>query len=157
MAIDWLVVAIVAAVVAGGLSYKTAIDAQKKAKKAADAMAGVLVNRESNIEPIPVIYGTRRVGGTRVFVHTEGGEKNQWLYIALVLCEGSVEDIYDIEIDDYKINEGRYGTIQTIESSDPNRVIYKTQQQSGQPDWGLYRGIQRRRRPTSQRYTFRCF
>ena len=135
MAIDWLVVAIVAAVVAGGLSYKTAIDAQKKAKKAADAMAGVLVNRESNIEPIPVIYGTRRVGGTRVFVHTEGGEKNQWLYIALVLCEGSVEDIYDIEIDDYKINEGRYGTIQTIESSDPNRVIYKTQQQSGQPDW----------------------
>ena len=135
MAIDWLVVAIVAAVVAGGLSYKTAIDAQKKAKKAADAMAGVLLNRESNIEPIPVIYGTRRVGGTRVFVHTEGGKKNQWLYIALVLCEGSVEDIYDIEIDDYKIDEGRYGTIQTIESSDPNRVIYKTQQQSGQPDW----------------------
>ena len=135
MAIDWLLVAIVAAVTVGGLSYKTAVDAQKKAKKAADAMAGVLVNKESNIEPIPVIYGTRRVGGTRVFVHTEGGEKNQWLYIALVLCEGSVEDIYDIEIDDYKINEGRYGTIQTIQSTSPSRVIYRTQQQSGQPDW----------------------
>jgi len=135
MAIDWLVVAIVAAVVTGGLSYKTAVDAQKKAKKAADAMAGVLLNKESNIEPIPVIYGTRRVGGTRVFVHTEGGEKNKFLYIALVLSEGSVEDIYDIEIDDYKLNEGRFGAIQTIESADPNRVIYRTQQQSGKPDW----------------------
>jgi len=140
----FLVAAVISAVVVGGLSYKTAKDAQKQAKKASEAMNGVLVNKESNIEPIPVIYGTRRVGGTRVFVHTEGGKKNQWLYMALVLCEGSVEDIYDIEIDGNKINEGRYGEIETIQSSDPNRVIYRTRQHDpisaafidiNQPDW----------------------
>jgi len=137
------IIAAVVSVVAGGLSYKAAKDAQKEAKKAADEMSGVLINKDSNIEPIPVIYGERRIGGTRVYVHTEGGEKNQWLYMAIVLCEGPVEDIYDIEIDDYAIDEGRYGTIQDIDSSDPNRRIFRTQQVSGQPDWvyiEAYRG-----------------
>ncbi len=31
-----------------------------------------LVNKQSNIEQIPVIYGERRVGGTIVFVETSG-------------------------------------------------------------------------------------
>ena len=102
-----LVIGVIAAVV-GGLSYKAARDAQKAAKKAAEAMAGVLVNKESNIQAIPVIYGERRVGGTRVFVHTQGGDKNEYLYICLVLCEGEVESITDIEIDDRPITDARY-------------------------------------------------
>jgi len=109
------------AVVVGGLSYKSARDAQKQAKKAAEAMAGVLVNKESNIEAIPVIYGTRRVGGTRVFVHAEGGEKNEYLYIALVLCEGEVHSITDIEIDDKPITDARFQglySVQTFTGSD---------------------------------------
>lgn len=96
------------AVAVGGLSYKAARDAQKAAKKAAEAMAGVLVNKESNVQAIPVIYGERRVGGTRVFVHTEGGDKNDYLYICLVLCEGEIESITDIEIDDRSISDDRY-------------------------------------------------
>lgn len=102
-----LVIGVIAAVV-GGLSYKAARDAQKAAKKAAEAMAGVLVNKESNIEAIPVIYGERRVGGTRVFVHTQGGEKNEYLYICLVLCEGEIQSISDIELDDRPITDARY-------------------------------------------------
>lgn len=104
----FFVVLAVIAVVAGGLSYKAARDAQKQAKKAADAMAGVLINKESNIDAIPVIYGERRVGGTRVFVHTQGGDKNDYLYIALVLCEGEIESITNIEIDDRPITDSRY-------------------------------------------------
>jgi len=99
------------ALLSGALSYKAARDAQKQAKKAAESMAGVLVNKESNIEAIPVIYGERRVGGTRVFVHTEGGDKNEFLYIALVLCEGEVESITDIEIDDYSITDARFQNV----------------------------------------------
>ena len=38
----------------------------------ADAIQGVLVNKDSAIVSIPVVYGTRRVGGTRVFVSTNG-------------------------------------------------------------------------------------
>ena len=96
------------AVAVGGLSYKAARDAQKAAKKAAEAMAGVLVNKESNVQAIPVIYGERRVGGTRVFVHTEGGDKNDYLYICLVLCEGEIASITSIEIDDRSISDERY-------------------------------------------------
>lgn len=102
----WDLIAI--AIVSFALSYTQAKKAQKAAKKAADAMKGVLVNKESNIDPIPVIYGTRRVGGTRVFVHTAGGDKNKYLYICLVLCEGEVDDIYDIKIDDYDLTDSRF-------------------------------------------------
>lgn len=101
-------IAAVIAVAVGGLSYKAARDAQKQAKKAAEAMAGVLVNKESNIQAIPVIYGERRVGGTRVFVHTQGGDKNEYLYIALVLCEGEVQSITDIELDNKPITDARF-------------------------------------------------
>lgn len=101
-------VLIAVAVVAGGISYKAARDAQKAAKKAADAMAGVLINKESNIEPIPVIYGERRVGGVRVYVKTAGGKKNEYLYIALALCEGEIESISSIEIDDTPITDSKY-------------------------------------------------
>ena len=103
-------VIIAAAVLAGGISYKAARDAQKQAKKAADAMSGVLVNKESNIEPIPVVYGERRVGGVRVYVKTAGGKKNEYLYIALALCEGEIESISGIEIDDQVAKSCRPGS-----------------------------------------------
>lgn len=60
---------------------------------------GALVNKQSNIEQIPVIYGQRRVGGTIVFVETSGSS-NTYLYLCLVLCEGEIEEIGDIYIDD---------------------------------------------------------
>ena len=128
MVIGFILAAV--AVVAGGLSYKAAKDAQKAAERAQDEFAGVLVNKDSNIEPIPVIYGERRIAGTRVYVHTEGGDENLYLYMAIVLCEGPVEDIYDIEIDDYAIDEGRYGTIEEINSTNPDRRIFRSTEQT---------------------------
>ena len=47
---------------------------------------GILVNKQSNNASIPVIYGERLVGGTRVFIETSGTD-NEFLYIALVLSE----------------------------------------------------------------------
>ena len=107
-----LFAAIVIAVVAStALSYVMTQQAQKKAKKAADDMAGLLVNKESNIEPLPIIYGVRRVGGVRVFVSTRdasGGDPNEYLYICLVLCEGDVHSITDIHLDDIAITNSKY-------------------------------------------------
>ena len=111
----WPFIAI--AIGAFALSYAAAKKAQKAAKKAAESFAGVLVNKESNVEQIPVIYGTRRVGGTRVFVSAEGGDKNKYLYIALVLAEGEVEDIDDILIDDFSLTGGKYGQLRVRDFS----------------------------------------
>ena len=51
---------------------------------------GILLNHQSNDMSIPVVYGTRKIGGTRVFVETSGTD-NEFLYIALVLCEGEID------------------------------------------------------------------
>lgn len=107
----WGIVAAIVSVIAGGLAYVEASKAAKDAKKASKSLSGVLVNKNSNIEPIPVIYGTRRVGGTRVFVSTQdagGGDPNEFLYIALVLCEGPVESITAIEIDEVAYPNERF-------------------------------------------------
>jgi len=60
---------------------------------------GLLVNKQSNDASIPVIYGERLVGGTRIFVSTSGTD-NVYLYICLVLSEGEINDITEIRVDD---------------------------------------------------------
>lgn len=74
----------------------------------------VLVNKNSNIAQIPVIYGQRKVGGTRVFVETSGSE-NKYLYMALVLCEGEVQEIGDIYINDELLTGSKYAPYVTID------------------------------------------
>ena len=60
---------------------------------------GILVNKQSNNASIPVVYGERLIGGTRVFISTSGTD-NIYLYVALVLCEGEINSIEEIRIDD---------------------------------------------------------
>jgi hypothetical protein len=110
----WLLATIFA--VSAGVSYVATRQAQKQAKKASDAMRGVLLNKESNVEPIPVIYGTRRVGGTRVFISTQdetGGDPNEYLYIAHVLCEGEINAVSQIKFDDILITDARFSGLVT--------------------------------------------
>ena len=79
---------------------------------------GVLVNKQSNNANIPVIYGTRLVGGTRVFLETSGND-NQYLYGALVLCEGEINGITKIYVEDKEITfSGSFSNGGTITSND---------------------------------------
>src|SRR5210317_2608283 len=64
-----------------------------------DFEKGILLNKQSNDSNIPVIYGERLTGGTRVFVETSGTD-NTYLYIAVVMAEGEINDIEEIRIDD---------------------------------------------------------
>jgi hypothetical protein len=64
-----------------------------------DFERGLLVNKQSNDANIPVIYGERLTGGTRVFMETSGTD-NTYLYMAIVLAEGEVNDITEIRVDD---------------------------------------------------------
>jgi hypothetical protein len=64
-----------------------------------DFETGILLNKQSNDANIPVIYGTRLVGGTRVFLETSGTD-NTYLYMALILSEGEINSIEEIRVDD---------------------------------------------------------
>jgi hypothetical protein len=79
---------------------------------------GVLVNKQSNNANIPVIYGTRLVGGVRTFLETSGND-NQYLYGALVLCEGEINGITKIYVEDKEITfSGSFSNGGTITSND---------------------------------------
>ncbi|MDA7745135.1 phage tail protein, partial [bacterium] len=104
--IFWFVLAATVAV-----SYSAHKKAKQAMRDAEDAAKGLLINKNSNIDFIPVIYGTRRVGGTRVFISTKdvsGGDENEYLYIALVVSEGEVESISDLKFDDIDAGDGRF-------------------------------------------------
>jgi len=77
---------------------------------------GTLLNKQSNIAPIPVIYGERKVGGTRVFVETTGTD-NVDLYICLVLSEGEVNAIGDVYINDTISTDSKFSGLVTIEKN----------------------------------------
>ena len=64
-----------------------------------DFEKGILLNKQSNNASIPVLYGERLLGGTRVFIETSGTD-NTYLYVALVLCEGEINSIEEIRVDD---------------------------------------------------------
>lgn len=104
----WTIFAIVLSAASFTASYVQAKKAQKRAKRLQDEMAGVLVNKESNIEAIPVVYGERRVGGVRVYMTTSGDDRHEYLYVALVVSEGRVESISDLEIDEVPASDDRF-------------------------------------------------
>ena len=56
-----------------------------------DFERGLLVNKQSNDANIPVIYGERLTGGTRVFMETSGTD-NTYLYMAIVMAEGEINE-----------------------------------------------------------------
>ena len=83
---------------------------------------GILVNKQSNNASIPVLYGERLIGGTRVFLETSGTD-NEFLYVALVLCEGEINSIEEIRVDEKVVTfSGSLtdNTQRTVASSDSN-------------------------------------
>ena len=60
---------------------------------------GILVNKFTANAHIPIIYGTRKVGGNVVFLQTSGTD-NEFLYMAIVLSEGEIHDISSIHVND---------------------------------------------------------
>tara|TARA_R110000765_G_scaffold189378_1_gene294759 strand:- start:890 stop:2347 length:1458 start_codon:yes stop_codon:yes gene_type:complete len=76
-------------------SYNQQRKAQKKAERAARiARSNVLVNKQSNNDPIYVLYGTQRIGGTRVFVESSDGAGSlagtTKFNMIVTMCEGEI-------------------------------------------------------------------
>jgi len=64
------------------------------------AITGALVAKDSAVASIPVVYGKRMVGATRVFVEAGTGDQAKYLYVAYVLCEGPINGVTKVMLDD---------------------------------------------------------
>lgn len=67
---------------------------------------GVLVNKVGTNQPIPIVYGYRRVGGTRVYVSAGGGSDNKDLYFVMVFAEGEINAFKKLLLDDKLVASG---------------------------------------------------
>ena len=83
---------------------------------------GVLVNKFTANGHIPIVYGTRKVGGNVVFLETSGTD-NQFLFMAVVLSEGEINGVTSLFVNDNQVTlSGTLtdGTQRTVASSDVN-------------------------------------
>jgi hypothetical protein len=62
---------------------------------------GILSNKISNNDPIPVIYGYRKVGGHRIYQTVNNG--NQTLWMAFLLGEGEIHGVRRMWLDNDEI------------------------------------------------------
>ena len=60
---------------------------------------GLYVNAQSTVEPINVIYGRARIAGTRCYVSVTGND-NRFLHQIFVWCEGEINAVEQILLDD---------------------------------------------------------
>src|SRR6056300_1599227 len=87
-----------------------------------DFERGLLINKQSNDANIPVIYGERLTGGIRLFMETSGTD-NTYLYMAIVMAEGEINDITEIRVDDKVVTFASSlsdGTAVEVDSGDSN-------------------------------------
>ena len=120
-----IVTAIIQFVITTAISYILAPKPKAPRQSSQDEAKGTLVNKDSNNNPIPIVYGKRQVGLTRVFVESSGAD-NQYLYVAGVLCEGGgagITAIDEVYVDDKLVTfDGSLtnGTLRGVSSSDTN-------------------------------------
>ena len=103
-----------------------------------DFERGILLNKQSNDSNIPVIYGERLTGGTRVFMETSGTD-NTYLYMSIVMAEGEINDIEEILVDDKVVTWASAlsdGTEVEVNSSDSNFYKDSTSLIRVQPFYG---------------------
>ena len=83
---------------------------------------GILINKFTANSSIPVVYGTRKVGGNVIFVETSGTD-NQYLYMAVVLSEGEIDSVQTLFVNNNPVTlSGSLtdGTQRTVTSADSN-------------------------------------
>ena len=83
------------------------------------AQAGRLQNFAGSVEPVPVIYGRRRVGGPFI-LRESTGDRNQFIYLVMPISEGPIDAVETIHLGErvstdpriipYFLSEVRLGT-----------------------------------------------
>lgn len=71
----------------------------------------VTVEKQGSDHSIPVLYGTRRIGGIKVHKYVtdaDGGAKNEFLHLIIVFCEGPIEAISELYFDGVSETDARW-------------------------------------------------
>lgn len=76
---------------------------------------GMLINAASSIDPLPVIYGSRRVGGTYVMPPSVSGTNNEYLHLVIAICESQISAINTVYLDDVATTDARFTDLVTVE------------------------------------------
>ena len=103
-------------------SYNQQRKAQKKAERQARAArSNVLINKQSNNDPIYALYGKQRMGGTRVFVDTSNGSGDlsatTKLNMVIVMCEGEIGTVKQVFFNDTVVWDDSNGGTLTANST----------------------------------------
>jgi len=136
------ITAIITTIIVTAISYVLAPKPKAPRQSSFDEVKGTLVNKDSNNNPIPIVYGKRQVGIIRTFVESSGTD-NQYLYVAGILCEGGgsgIQSIEEIYVDDKLVTfDGALtdGTLRGVSSSDTNFYKDSTSLISIQAFFGL--------------------
>ena len=136
------VTAIITTIIVTAISYVIAPKPKAPRQSSFDEVKGTLVNKDSNNNPIPIVYGKRQVGIIRTFVESSGTD-NEYLYVAGILCEGGgsgIQSIEEIYVDDKLVTfDGALtdGTLRGVSSSDTNFYKDSTSLISIQAFFGL--------------------
>jgi len=112
-----IAVAAGAVAIANKLQKAMTPDLGSAAEFAAQGAQGIMVNKTGSSQPIPVIYGKTRTGGTRVFAETEGtvGDyENAYLHLVFAIGEGEMNKCSAIYFDGVEA-----GTCSSAGSTDP--------------------------------------
>ena len=104
------------------ISYQQQRKAQKRAERQARASrSNILINKQSNNDPIYTLYGKQRIGGTRALIETTNGSGDTsattHLCMALVLCEGEMADIKELFFNDTLVWDSAGAGTKTANSS----------------------------------------
>jgi len=78
-----------------------------------DIGGGILTNKASANAAVPVIYGSRKVGGTRVYLEVNGDD-NEYLHQVIVLAEGEIDSINNVYLNDIDSTDTRFSGLVTI-------------------------------------------
>ena len=113
-------VAVVASIVSVGLSYLARALFTPEGEDTVPEDQGVMANTVSNLAPVPVIYGYRKVGGSKVYQEVTNDNKTFWA--AVVIGEGEIQGIEKIFIDDDEL---------VLSSNAPNSLLTTTSSKDG--------------------------
>lgn len=76
---------------------------------------GMLINAASNIEPVPVLYGSRRMGGGFALEEVSGGN-NEYFHLVVSICEGEIDGFDQVYLDDVPYTDARFAGLVSLET-----------------------------------------